>query len=373
MRKIIKGILFFILGTNTAVAQDTVSIVKNNIEDLAATYYLKGDSCEVNFDFFNALKWYEKAMEINPSPKSIRKVSETLYKRGQFQTSLLIAQNIPNDSLNHSDLRLKYRTFDNLSLKDSLRKTGQLIIERYPLDSDIVSSLASHYNNSELPDSALIYTSSYRDIDSTNIFVNRQFSFSLYLNEDFERAISEYKKLINMGDNSSSSFYYLASSYAKCDSTYQAYDNFLLAAERQNKDNPNILAQLGIMGVKLGLMDESIAYIKRAMELYEVNPELLFTLNSYIAEGFVAKKEYKEGLKHLNECAKLEPSSIITIYKTAQVYGYMKDSKKEKDYYENFLNKVSDIDSPNKTLQKWINYANNRVKEIKEEDFFNRS
>ena len=206
--------------------------------------------------------------------------------------------------------------------------------------------------------------------DSTNVFINRQRAFSFYLKNEYEKALSLYRKLLFSQDNSGETYYYTGVCYAKIDSLNQAYDN-LVKANQKKRENPYILSQLGLIGIKIGFKDEGIKYIQKAITLLQPDTTLMFALNEAVSDAYFSRHKYRESICYLNRCLEIVPSSLFSIYKIARIYGILKDTKKEKLYYQRFVNSVDLSDNGvTEVIKRSYKEAQNRLQAIKEEEFF---
>lgn len=347
------------------VPQDTVS----DAGALARMYYQKGDSCEKAFNTYEALGWYRKGGELAGEPFFFRKIAQCYMKRGQYAESKDVFNRIPADSLTHTDRRFKYNLHRQLSEADSMLAVGKGILEQYPFDSEVVAGLAASYNTLEMPDTALYYTEQYRLQDSTNIFVNRQRAFAYYQQEDYPRALQAYRELLSLNDQSDYTYYYTGLCYARCDSLSQAYDHLRKAAELSHEENPYILSQLGIITIELGIANEGAEYVEKAIEGLQPDNQLMYSLYSSLSGAYFKLRKYTESIRCLNECLAYDPLSVYTFYKIAGVYGVLKNTKQEKQYYERFVKAVESKEDASDTLLNLLEEAKTRLQAIREEEF----
>lgn len=358
-------VLFFCL--KNYAQQDTLK--DNRLSGCSISYFNIGDSLENKYNYQEALKWYTKSYDLDSNLCSVRRIAQCFMKRGEYEQSKHYLNLIPLDSLTHSDLRFKYNLYMKVSEIDSAFILGKEILNKYPYDGDILSSLASNYNKNEMPDSALYLINNYRLNDSTNIFVNRQLAFSYYLKKEYSKALKEYNNLLSLNDASVQTYYYLGLCYAELDSLNQAYDNLYIANEKE-KDNPYILSQLGLVSIKVGFKDDGVKYIQDAISLYMPDNNLLFGLYDAISDAYFSRRKYYDCIENLKKCIELNPSYLYTYYKIAQTYGLAKNLKNEKKYYTEFLKRAKEANEISKTMNLFIDEAERRLKYIKEDEFF---
>lgn len=330
----------------------------------------KGEEYEKQYDTYHALLCYEAALRLDSALSTVRKVAQCRYKRGHYRDCIRTLAVLDKDSVNHQDMRMRYNCYSSLDSRDSAVYWGNAISESYPYDSEVIARMASHYNAMELPDSALRYTQRYKERDSTNIFVNRQQAFAFYQKGAYADALDEYRKLLSMKDDEASVYYYAGLCYAKCDSVEQAYDHLLKAARLQEFNNPHVVSQLGVVCIDYGLPDEGIAYIQKAMSLFKPNEQLMFTLTNTLAGAYFKKHKYDECVQYLKEALAYNENSVYTLYKLAQVYGVMENTPLESTYYRRFVEKAEKKEDVRVSLSKFIESAKERIKEIREEEFF---
>lgn len=342
----------------------------------AQIYTAKGDSCKAQYNQFEALRWYEKALSAEVSPTAIRNVANCLYQRGAYSRCKQTMDMMPADSITTADIRMRFNVFNQLGATDSMIVTGKQILKAYPHDVGVLANLASLYNKAACPDSALALTAGYLMTDTTNISLNRQVAYSYYLKGDFKQAANEYERLLRLGDHSASTCYYAGLSYARINKKPKAYDCLKEANELYEGKNVSALSQYGIAACNIGLSQEGIECIEEALELMQPDPATVFTLNREIAKNCSLNRKYDKSIKHLKTCLELQPNNLSTIYNIALVYGAMKDTKQEKQYLQKFLDELARQQALPKakpmssSMVEMQEYATGRVKEIRTEEFF---
>ena len=350
------------LSSMSAQAEDNTSDIKSLVYE--------ADSCRQSNDLYRALKLYEEAYAQDSSALLMRRIIQCHYDRGGYQRCIALYSSISPDSIVTSDLKMKFLCFSNIALMDSAIHYGRMANIADPHDCKIVSKLASHYNKTQQPDTALHITSLYCQYDSTNVFVNRQKAHSLYLMEDYEGALHEYKKLKRNEDINESTLYYLALCYAKSDSLYQAYENYKAAAEIGHYENPHIMAQLGIVATELGLAIEGVEYIEQSIKMMQPDEKLMYALTKTLGKGYFDCRQYDKAITCMKQSLKYPDSDLYTYYRIAQAYGMKKEPKSEREYYQKFVDKAQKDPSPSSTLKERIEYANERINKITETLFF---
>lgn len=357
-------ILVFLCMTLKGQAREDMSA--SQLKALVA----QADSCKLRNNLFGALSLYEEAYRQSASAEVLRKIIQCHYERGGYQRCLELYQTIPADSMTVEDLKVKFFSYSNVSLMDSAVHYGRMANTADPYDCKIVSKLASHYNKAQLPDTALLIANLYCQYDSSNVFVNRQKAHSLYLVGDYEGALHEYKRLKHDGDRNESTLYYLALCYAKSDSLWRAYENFLEAAEIGAYENPHVVSQLGIVAIDMGLVAEGVEYVEQSIKMLQPDEKLMYALTNTLSQGYFKWRQFDKSISYMKQSLKYPDSDFYVYYRIAQAYGMMKDQKNERDYYQKFVDKAQKESSPSQNLKELIDYARERINKITETLFF---
>lgn len=162
---------------------------------------LQGDSCMNEHDSFHAITYYQQYINEHPHDlKVLRKLASCYRLRGDNKKCIACMDSIPNDSLNHEDLRMMFYSYLNLGDKKKVELYGMTIYGKYPYDGEVFATLLQQWNNHGEPESVSAFALSYVEKrDSTNILINKELAYSLYLQLRYEQAIPRYKKLIADG------------------------------------------------------------------------------------------------------------------------------------------------------------------------------
>ena len=324
----------------------------------------EADAYMNDYNILNAIPLYEKALKIKSNPNVIRSLSKCYYSRGCYRQSLNTINRMPADSINHRDLRLKYDCYDNLSLSDSALVCSRIIANRYIYDSENIANIAGYFNSIEKSDSALYYTKLYRSLDSTNLFVNRQQAYAYYNAKNFRDGMREYSKLIDMGDSTLYTCFRMGLCCNGCDSLTKAYPYFLCAAKLSKFQNPNILTQLGKSCITMGLVNDGIHYLKQALDPAYASLDVLYILNSSIADGYFKIHDYKTTIIFLKDALTCKKTSYITMFKIGQAYELNNDFVNAKQTYKSLLNFILKIDNPSESIKSLIKLCQDRLSQI---------
>ena len=354
------------------------------IAQKVARYLQQGDSCLQHYDSFHALQAYQEAVKLNTEPATLRKLAQCQFERGVYLPCLQTLNQLPQDSIGHQDLRLKFQCFTSLGQPDSAYVTSKTIIDRYPYDAQMTVKLAIMFNQQELPDSALHYIERFRMQDSTNAFVNQHHAYTLYQKKQYAEALNEYLKLLAMKADNASICYYTGLCYTRCDSVMQAVHFLDLAAQKENYTNPHVLAHLGSMCLAASKLDrgydakpsrfdylkKGIEYMKKSIALLHPNRQEMQMLTDGLSNAYFYLGNHEESLKYLKQSLEYYEAPIYPYYKMGQLYGLLRKPKLEKQAFQQFVEKAEQKADVKQSLQNLIDFAKKRIQKLDEEAFF---
>ena len=160
-----------------------------------------GDSCMRQYNTFEALKYHQQAFEMKDTIDVRTKLADCYYKRGNYRQTAELLKNIPEDSLSHDAFRQLCFSYQKQGDTDSyIYWTGQLV-NRYPMDGEMVAGLTLAYAKNSQPQNGIICGLRYCQKDSTNILVNRALADAWFMNRDFGAAAKLYDRLLEQGDS----------------------------------------------------------------------------------------------------------------------------------------------------------------------------
>lgn len=382
-----KGKAFKGLGNNLKALEVFRQIIAQDSLN-ARAYIDAAECCKSLFKHKQASKYYQKALDLNPDNK---------YARIQYINSLLTLQRY-QEALGESSLftekdssavalHLQAQSFEGT--EQFLPAVGcyLAIQEKYPDDYLSAAKLGSLFIAGEYYDEAIKATENYRKIDSTNIAVNRQNALAYCLIKDYDTAIKRYEYLVNQGDSSFHTCYYLGISYYAKENHYAAHD-ILEVARKYDPDNVNLLYYLGRSSSKTSWKKEGVEYLEKAIDLSIPKDSAMMRLYIGMADCYKLAGMYKEQVNILKErYQKYERSNHRLLYDIAYIhYLHFQDVPNTIRYLEAFLktrpkdekqsapqvNKKGEVEVDGLTA--YYNSAENWLNDIrkkqKTEDFF---
>lgn len=320
-----------------------------------------GDSCLEMHDTFHALMYYNEALAADSSAKVRRKIADCYYMRGEYSRcveTMLPVAGPGGDSLNLKRLREMFFSYKALDNRDRQISWGNAIIRRCPLDAEITAAVAAIYNTDSVysPSNARMLTARYLETDSTCIPVLRQYADSQFLLENFDDAISAYRRLLALGDSTFNTVYSLGMSYMQ-DSLYaDARMCFLYAVQKSGMKNVGSLYRLGVSCLELDSLMEAVTFLSIAYQRLQPDGQTVYAIKRAEGEAYYKMESYWNAIYSWKDALKHNNYSLATIFNIAQAYGLAGNHKEEKNYYRSFLS-LAVMAEKNDTLNEWIKQA----------------
>lgn len=319
---------------------------------------MKGDSCMKEHDSFHAIDFYQQHLTEHPKDlDALRKIASCYRQRGDDKSCVSYMDSIPKDSLTHEDLRMLF--YANLSLNSYKAGVwGGDILNKYPYDGEVVARLFSYWNNQGHEDYTNYYAKEYREkTDSTNLLVNKEYAYSMYLIGAYDKAVPLYEKVIADGLDNFEVNFVLGMAYYKVDKFEEAYKSLAKAAELRGENNAssNNLYFLGLSCRKLSehavnnndkikYRDLAISYLNKSLTAALPNDRSLYVFQQ-LGELYYNSRLYEQaGDAFAKSIGYDEEDSPLNYYNTAQMYIASQAKIKAKFYLQMFLEKASKLE-----------------------------
>ena len=322
-----------------------------------------GDSCMRQYNTFEALKYHQQAFEMKDTIDVRTKLADCYYKRGNYRQTAELLKNIPEDSLSHDAFRQLCFSYQKQGDTDSyIYWTGQLV-NRYPMDGEMVAGLTLAYAKNSQPQNGIICGLRYCQKDSTNILVNRALADAWFMNRDFGAAAKLYDRLLEQGDSIFNTLYSAGMSYSRLDSLERAYKYLQLAFLISGMQHPGCAYRLGVICVDTKRYPEGLGYLDLAKELMLPDTTIMKTITLSQGEGYYLTQHYEEAVAAWKEHLAYNPSSIATYYNIGNVYAYiLRDQEQARNYYQQFLDKARQEENPTPQLTEMMGKAREMLK-----------
>ena len=309
-----------------------------NIIEIANCYQSIGD-------YKNAYTYYKKAIKISP------------------QNNYLYQQ--------------LAKCFDNLGETDTAIFFYQEAFNLNPLDFESAYRLANLYKQKEEYKTAINITYTFLINDSTNLRMLKLNGYLNFMNKDYTKAITSFKKCVFQKDTSDFTNKYLGYSYFRAGEYMKAKD-YLEKAFQKDTSNVELCYILGLSCDYSVYKKSGIQYLSKTIEL--ATPSSVFLSHVYqdLAAANTGFYKYEEALEAYMQAYELTPNDTLLIFKIASHYdNWIKDKEKALEYYQVFMEtrpkgktELPEIPMPGGIVVSYYDYVERRMGEIKEELFW---
>lgn len=205
--------------------------------------------------------------------------------------------------------------------------------------------------------------------DSSNIRFVQKMAIAYIKLDSNKRALSLYKRCINMGDSSQLTLKNAGMLMQKAGENKRA-TILLESAYKIDSTNVNVSYYLALALSKISEYKKSLKYFDKTLSL--LIPDDSVMANIYYEEGVMYRKmgHNIEAFELLSKADKYIYNDYRILYMLAETYSrlhYNIDDVVEK--YEKFLNAAKQVSLKSKGLKKKIEYVNYKIKSLKEMKF----
>ena len=345
------------------------------------------ECCRTLAKYKQASAYYEKVLDLTPENKYVRiQYINLLLAQQKFREALGESSLMTEKDSSAIALHLQAQSFEGMNELLPAAGCYYNIQEKYPADYLAAAKLGAINIAASYYDEALEATEKYRKIDTTNIAVNRQNALAYCLKQDYPTAIRRYQYLVNQGDSTFHTCYYLGISYYAIERYYEAHD-FLEAARKYDPENVNLLYYLGRSCAKTSWKKQGVEYLEQAINLSIPKDSSMVRLYIGMTDCYKMAQMYKEQLASIKErYQKYDRQNHKLLYDMAHLSFFaLKDRKSTERYLEAFLKtrpkdekaeqaKLNEKGELVLGITNYYNAADNWLKDLKSkqkiEDFF---
>lgn len=320
--------------------------------ETTANLLQQGDSCLSRYDVFHATQYYQNYLEANPSHLGARRKLASCYRKvGNYTACISCLDKIPSDSINHEDMRMYYYAYLNQNNNDKVSLWGERIAFLFPYDSEIIASLAVHYNGVNKPDRAEKVAKNYiSQCDSTNLYVNKEYAYSLFMQFKYNEAIPLYEKLIAQGFDNFESNFILGLCYEDLPDNEKALKHYQKAVQFKN-DNATCLFHLALIEKSFCMDSLSMAHFNQSLEVSLPKDRALRTYK-WLADLHFQHSRYADAARDFELCILYdEEDDPLNYYNAAQMFIASKNKLKAKQHLQMFLANANRLEDKKEAAQ----------------------
>lgn len=321
-----------------------------------------GDSCKERFNLFGALEHYEKAFSEKDDATVRMRLAECFFRRNDYRRCIDILQPLPEDSLDQKTMREIFYCHKGLAQHGSQKKWGRKILERYPMDGEIVAELGMAYNMSDEGKMAQKICVAYWFKDHDNIAVNRVLADAYFLDREFDMAKYSYEELLAAGDTTYMVLFNLGVCYERQDSLVKARETFDKAIRISAGQMPGALYHQGTVLNAMRQYAEAQGCFEQALTLLLPDSVKMFTCYRGIAESLYAKADYGAAAEAFGQALAFQPLSLTTYYYYALCLDATGKHNVAMTNYKEFLRLAVREENPTDDLRQMIADARKRMK-----------
>ena len=394
-------ILFPILTVLSVSAQTTV--------DPLQTFIQRGDSCMQQYNTFEALGHYQRAYDLAkeragtearenveipldqldyfdklPEEKQTEiverlktaaersavvsceiqmKLVNCYYNRADYHRAADLLKTIPEDSLSHESFRQLALSYKKQGDTDSYVYWSSRLVERFPMDGEMVAGLILGYAQLNQPEKGLTIGLNYSLKDRTNILVNRAVADAFFLKRDFTAAGIWYDQLLEQGDSTFNTLYSAGMSHSQTGNLERAYQCLLPALYLSQLQHQGCAYRLGVVCIDTKRFDEGLGYLNLATELMKPDTTTMRAITLSQGEGYYLTEHYPEAVSAWKQHLQYNPGSVATYYNIANCYAYLlKDNGQAETYYRRFLELARQEEKPTDSLKEMMERAENLLR-----------
>lgn len=296
------------------------------------------ECCKQSAKYQDALKYYQKAIDIHPDNKYVRiQYISLLCNLQQYEEAFGESSVLAETDSSAVILHLQAQSLEGRTgFLDAALGCYHVIQDKYPDDYLAAAKLGQIYNAMQFYEYAIEATEKYREADTTNVVVNRQNAQAYCLSGDYPMAIKRYEYLVGQRGSSFHTYYYLGVSYYATEKFYEAHD-MLEIARKYDPENVNLLYYLGRACAKTSWKKQGIEYLETAIDLSLPKDSAMTRLYKGLRDCCRLGREPAKAIQAAKDQYKYDKTNHKLLYDIAIDYLFMKDNKNATHYLEAFL------------------------------------
>ena len=275
---------------------------------------LRGDSCLREYNLAEALTHYKEALAECDRAVVRMRMAECYYRRHDYRQCVGMLSALPPDSLDHDAMRELFFCHKALAQPAQQRQWGERLIERYPMDGEMVAELATSYLIGRQARKALRICSVYWLRDHYNYAVNQVLADTYFVEHEWDLAKYAYKELLEVGDSTYKNLFNLGVCYERQQHLEDARRSFDAAINLSGGQMAGALYHQGVVLNTLGQHDRALQCFEQALPLILPDSAQLYTCYRGMAESHYAQADYAAAAPLFAQALIWWPSSLTTCY-----------------------------------------------------------
>lgn len=313
------------------------------------------------------LKYLNLATAIRPAPDLMYKKAEILYSKKLNKESIALIDSILSDHPISSVVRLKAR---NLAALKEYKHSAHILMKQIENDStDYLSfrQLVKLCLTVDYIQIAQDQTDKYLLKDSLNTEILNLNAKAHYLNNEYSKAVTGYKKLESLGVkfDYDQNFFAALSFYRASDTLiYDAFNYMQKADSLAEGQYYPLKYYLGQMAENTGKISESIRYYSEAAAIIQPDTIQLAQVFNKLGKMQMLSRNPQEAIKSHKTALKYKADDTTAIISIGLACAYLKEYEKALPYFEEIIRLLPDTvhDAYSNLAVRQIEYLKEKIK-----------
>ena len=320
-----------------------------------------GDSCMRVYQVTRALTYYRKALADHPTAALRMKIANGYYLQHNYAKCVSMMEGIALDSLDHDTMCHLFRACKELGLRKRAAEFGEAVIDRWPMDGEMVAALAREYLSAGMNSKAEMLCNRYWMRDETCIAVNDIMADIYMVQRQWQLAKDSYLLLLQQGDSTYKNMLNLGVCYEWMGEADKARKAFDVAIAMSDSTAAIPLYHQGAVLNGQKNYDASMVCFRKALTLLQPDSAVMFSCYRGLAEGYYAHTDYRQALPAFLQAQDYDPTSLTTPYYIGVCYEALGEKANAKAAYQHFLNQATKEEDPGADLKRMVGDARKRM------------
>ena len=173
-------------------------------------------------------------------------------------------------------------------------------------------------------------------LDPDNIPVGKVKGLALYLKRQYNPSSKAFEHVLEVGDDSYGSHYYLGHDYRETAQFFEANEHFLKAWQIDSSDVALAVSIARLHSIPIFAQDADL-WFNKALAMLEPDPEDLSMVYQSYGEAEYSHQNWDKALPLYKEAYKVNPKNLSLISTIGYIYEQKKDYKSAIEWYERYL------------------------------------
>ena len=209
-------------------------------------------------------------------------------------------------------------------------------LRRKPRNAAVVGKIADILLGRKAYDETLSLAEEYLSMDPDNIPVGKVKGLALYLKRQYNPSSKAFEHVLEVGDDSYGSHYYLGHDYRETAQFFDANEHFLKAWQIDSSDVALAVSIARLHSIPIFAQDADL-WFNKALAMLEPDPEDLSMVYQSYGEAEYSHQNWDKALPLYKEAYKVNPKNLSLISTIGYIYEQKKDYKSALEWYDRYL------------------------------------